>query len=118
VNSVFLKFSRDMETEADKVGCAVMYDSGYNPQGMVDLFQKLEKVYGNSSVQFFLDHPNPGHRVEYIGNELRTFGPKSYLTDSHEFRNIKLLSAKMHPLTAAEIAVWQKNHPVPTGDGK
>jgi len=115
INSLFLKYSRDMETEADKVGTGVMYDSGYNPQGMVDLFKKLEGVYGNNSTQFFLDHPNPGNRAEYVGKEIKTLGARSYLTNSSDFTRIKAIAANMKPLTATEIAAWQKAHPNGTG---
>jgi Zn-dependent protease with chaperone function len=115
INSLFLKYSRDMETEADKVGTGVMYDSGYNPQGMVDLFKKLEGVYGNSSTQFFLDHPNPGNRAEYVGKEIKTLGVKQYLTDSSEFSRVKMIVTNMKPLTATEVAAWQKAHP--SGNG-
>src|SRR6516162_9984491 len=47
--SVFTKYSRDAETEADMVGAQIIYDSGYDPQAMVTFFQKLKAQQGGKS---------------------------------------------------------------------
>ncbi len=44
--SVFLKYSRDAEREADLLGSQIMYDAGFNPYDMVEFFSKLEKQGG------------------------------------------------------------------------
>src|SRR5207253_3277297 len=37
-NGVFLKFSRDDEREADSVGLQIMTKAGWDPRGMIELF--------------------------------------------------------------------------------
>jgi len=51
--SVFTKYSRDAETEADMVGAQIIYDTGFDPQAMVTFFQKLkEQPGGGRGAQF------------------------------------------------------------------
>ena len=39
-----LNFSRDMEREADRVGYGVMTQAGFDPQGFVSMFEKLQQA--------------------------------------------------------------------------
>jgi predicted Zn-dependent protease len=63
---LFLKFSRDDERQADKLGFAYMTNDGYDPRQMVDLFKTLERVSalaGGSKVPEWLQtHPDPQNR--------------------------------------------------------
>ncbi len=113
VGSYFLRNSRQSESEADLLGTDIMYDTGYDPHALATFFGKLEAVSGNQSgvAQFLSDHPNPGNRVEAVSNEVSTLPPKSrYLADSSDFRSVKERVAGMKPMTAEEIAAWQKQH--------
>lgn len=61
------KFSRDDEREADDLGVRYMYQGGYNPLGMVNMFETLleERQRRPSSIeQFFSTHPLSEERVE------------------------------------------------------
>ncbi len=109
--SYFLKNSRTAESQADGVGAQIMYDSGYNPQGMVDFFHKLQSQGGRGGPQFMSDHPNPGNRAQAVATELAGLPGKNYRTDSAEFQNIKRLAAGMTPYTAQQIASgqWQNS---------
>ncbi len=108
VGSYFLKNSRDAETEADLIGTDIMYDTGYNPQGMADFFRKLEAEGGARGPQFLSDHPNPGNRAARVAKEVKTLPAKKFQQDSAEFQNIKRQVAGMKPLSAQEIAQQQK----------
>jgi beta-barrel assembly-enhancing protease len=112
VGSYFLKNSRQSESEADLLGTDIMYDSGYQPQQMAVFFEKLEKQMGagaNSMInQFMSDHPNPGNRAEAVTREVKTLMPRTYLTDSGEFKAIKTRVVGMKPLSSAEVAAMQK----------
>ena len=108
VGSLFMKYSRDAEREADLVGADILYDAGYNPQGMVTFFRKLEAESGARGSDFFQSHPNPGNRAEAVTKEIGTLGGRQYANDSAEFRSIKSRVAGMKPLTAQEIAAQQK----------
>ena len=40
----FLKFSRDFEAQADYLGVQYMYRAGYDPQALIDMFEKIESL--------------------------------------------------------------------------
>ncbi len=68
-NGVFLKFSRDDEREADQVGLEIMKRAGWNPRGMVELFEVLrrEATRDPGSVEQFLSsHPSPQDRIKRL----------------------------------------------------
>ena len=89
--SVFTKYSRDSETEADMVGAQIMYDAGYDPRAMVAFFQKLKNQQGASSGPGFLaSHPDPGDRARNVSSILSRFPAKTFDDqDSDEFRIAK-----------------------------
>lgn len=68
---ISLKFSRDEESEADKLGLELMYKAGIEPQGMIDFFKKLETITKDISnlPDFISTHPNTKQRIEEL-NEL------------------------------------------------
>ncbi len=67
----FLKFSRDDEKQADIVGVQTMSKAGYDPRGMITIFQRLERLgSGRGTPQFLSDHPNPENRMQRIEKEM------------------------------------------------
>ena len=105
--SVFMKYSRDAEKEADMVGAQIMYDAGYNPEGVVTFFLKLKQQQGGSGngPSFLASHPDPGDRAQSIQKILSRFPPKNYATgDSSEFTAAKqsLENLSSAPLSAAK----------------
>lgn len=78
-----LKYSRDMEREADFVGVHLMTEAGYNPDGMVTLFQKFDKLNHadpHSFQTFFSTHPTPAERIVNTEKEINSVTDKSQLT--------------------------------------
>ena len=62
------KYSRGEEDQADAGGLQNMVDAGYNPQGMIQLFQELQKVSGNGGSiggDFLSDHPLTSARINH-----------------------------------------------------
>ncbi len=108
LQSLFLKYSRDAEKEADLLGSQIMYDAGYDPYSMAEFFSKLEKEGASRAPQFLSDHPDPGNRVESVRQAISKYPRKRYRTNSREFERIKRLAAKLHPLTSQEIAQRQR----------
>ena len=53
-----LKYSRDMEEGADLTGSDICASAGYNPWGLVWLFQDFKNVQPNQRPQLLSDHPN------------------------------------------------------------
>jgi beta-barrel assembly-enhancing protease len=65
-DGVFLKFSRDDEREADRVGLQIMTRAGWDGRGMIELFDVLrrESKRDPGAVEvFFSTHPAPQDRV-------------------------------------------------------
>ena len=96
---VFLKMSREDETQADVLGTQILHDSGYDPQGMADFFQKLEKLAPQQTAEFLSDHPNPEHRIDRIEEEIDRLGgaPPHAMHDSPEFESIKRYVKSLPP---------------------
>jgi beta-barrel assembly-enhancing protease len=64
---VNLKFSRDDELEADRLGIRFMYQAGYDPRAMAKTMQILAQAsQGKAPPDFFATHPNPERRLEQI----------------------------------------------------
>ena len=73
---VLLKYGRDDELEADKLGLRFMAAAGYDPNSMIDVMKILDKVSSGSSQPDFLStHPNPGNRIEHIQADLKELFP-------------------------------------------
>jgi predicted Zn-dependent protease len=61
-----LSFSRDMEREADRVGYSVMTEAGFDPQGFVSMFGKLQQASAlndNGSFPYLRSHPMTTERM-------------------------------------------------------
>jgi len=66
-NYAFLNFSRAQEYQADHEGVILAAKANYNPWGMVWFFRKLEKLYGSSGFeQYVQDHPATADRINRI----------------------------------------------------
>jgi predicted Zn-dependent protease len=62
-----LPYSRRQEKEADIVGVLIMMRAGYNPDGAVELWEKmLSKFKGKEPPEFLSDHPASKKRLNYI----------------------------------------------------
>ncbi len=60
---LFLKFSRNHESEADKLGVYYSTDIGYNAFEMAPFFKTLEKMSDGGRIPTFMStHPDPGDR--------------------------------------------------------
>ena len=69
---ITLKFSRDDELEADKLGVCFMNDTGYDPQEMVSVMQILQSAsQGNQPPEFLSTHPDPGNRIVRIQEDIQ-----------------------------------------------
>ncbi len=99
VNSVFMKYSREAEKEADALGARILAGAGYDPLAMASFFQKLEAQGGSrGGPQFLSSHPNPGNRVENVKAEIQTFQtPSQYTAGTGDFPRMKQLAAALPP---------------------
>jgi predicted Zn-dependent protease len=61
-----LNFSRDMEREADRIGFGVLTQAGFEPQGFVTMFDKLQlaaRLNDNGSFPYLRSHPMTTERI-------------------------------------------------------
>ncbi len=61
-----LNFSRDMEREADRIGFGVLTQAGFEPQGFVSMFEKLQqasRLNDNGSFPYLRSHPMNTERI-------------------------------------------------------
>jgi predicted Zn-dependent protease len=63
---VTLKYSREDERTADLGGIDYMVRAGYNPNGMVETMQILQKGESGRLPDFSSTHPSPENRIDYI----------------------------------------------------
>ncbi len=105
--SVFTKYSRDAETEADMVGAQIIYDAGYNPQAMVTFFEKLKAQQGGKTGPSFLaSHPDPGNRAQNVASILSRFPSRQYQSgDSPDFLAAKKGLDNIGPQSVPEAHV-------------
>jgi Zn-dependent protease with chaperone function len=73
LNTLFLKFSRAAEEQADVTGAQMMAAAGYEPEDMADFFDILAKTEDREPgkvAQFFSSHPAPSNRSARIDEEI------------------------------------------------
>ncbi|HLJ74794.1 MAG TPA: M48 family metallopeptidase [Thermoanaerobaculia bacterium] len=89
---VMARFSRADEKAADDAGLQYMTAAGYDPHGMLDLFQKLLALNqgGNSSVaRFFQDHPGTQDRINDISGRINSMGRTGGIVDDPEYQAVR-----------------------------
>ena len=65
--------TRDEEREADFLGVRAMSRAGFDPQGMITMFQKLRRIEEKDSSllgTLFSDHPDARERIDNTKYEI------------------------------------------------
>ncbi|MEO6487148.1 MAG: M48 family metallopeptidase [Thermoanaerobaculia bacterium] len=86
------RFSRQAEGEADRLGVGFMARAGYNPRGIVTMFQELlehQKNRPSTVEQFFATHPLTQERIREVENQIKKLGNPSGANDEPEFQRIR-----------------------------
>ena len=94
IPAVFSKFGRNFEAQADYLGVQYAYKAGYDPNGMVDFFEKINTIYKRRPGlhdRLYGDHPQPPDRIAKTQQEIGTILPPrdQYITDTSEFQQAK-----------------------------
>jgi predicted Zn-dependent protease len=94
VPAVFGKFSRSFEAQADYLGIQYMYKAGYDPNGMINFFEKLqalEKKRPGVYMKLYGDHPQTPDRILKSQEEIGKILPprEQYILDSSDFELAK-----------------------------
>src|SRR6185295_12309492 len=94
-----LGYSRDVESAADVTGSDVCAASGYNPWGLVWLFQDFEAADLAQVPQILSDHPDNQHRVDALKQHFRD-NPSVFKSFSTDIKTAKPFVA---PKNATEV---------------
>ncbi|MCY4046004.1 MAG: M48 family metalloprotease [Cellvibrionales bacterium] len=101
-----LKYSRQDEQEADRIGISTLYSAGFNPKAAADMFQVMQKSMRYrediQQISFLLTHPLTESRISDATLQANSYPNRKY-RDSFEFHlvkaRIKVLQSKNIPQT-------------------
>jgi beta-barrel assembly-enhancing protease len=94
IPAVFSKFGRNFEAQADYLGIQYAYKAGYDPNGMINFFEKLqalEKKRPGVYIKLYGDHPQTPDRIEKSQEEIGKILPPrdQYKIDTSDFEQAK-----------------------------
>jgi beta-barrel assembly-enhancing protease len=95
-NGLFLKFSRDHEREADRVGLQMLTRAGWDARGMVELFELLrheQKRDPGRVESFFSTHPSPQDRIVRLHGDVAK--QRAGRRNSSQFQSVKARLLRM-----------------------
>jgi Zn-dependent protease with chaperone function len=99
LNALFLKFSRELETQADVRGAQILAASGYTPADMVGFFNTLAKVDTSKKTTWLSNHPAPPDRIARIEKERQLLREPS--TPTQNVAQLNAIKADLRGLGAA-----------------
>jgi len=88
-----LNFTRDNEREADRIGVQTLSLAGYDPRGMADFFERLQRasrIYGAGAPSYLRTHPLEYQRIADIQGRIANL-PYRQVPDSVEFQLVRAL---------------------------
>ncbi len=109
LSTLFLKFSRNAEDEADSLGARMMAEAGYNPIEMANFFDVLQaqqRRNPSSVEQFFSSHPAPANRSQHIRSEAQSLGGGS----SRRVGNLPTVQNRLRGMPAARRATLRPSN--------
>ena len=114
----FMKFSRDAESEADKLGVQYLYAAGYDPNALATMFEKLasknKKKPGFLSKAFSTHPQPPDRRAASLALVARFPEHEEYAISTSEFQKVKARLMRMSNAkasTACNIAAGEDGTP-------
>lgn len=75
-----LRYNRNLEREADRIGIALMHEAGFDPQGMASIFNHMHQLTRHNSrpPEFLLTHPVSESRIADARAQSARFVPSDY----------------------------------------
>jgi beta-barrel assembly-enhancing protease len=88
-----MQFGRAFESEADMLGLEYLYKTGYDPNGMVNIFEKIAALTSQPGrvSKLFQTHPATGDRVVAVQREIQTLlkARPQYVVTTSEFNEVQ-----------------------------
>ncbi|MCC6474587.1 MAG: M48 family metalloprotease, partial [Burkholderiales bacterium] len=91
-----LKYGRDDEIEADRVGLVLAARSGYDPRAGVSLWRKMSAAGGDGPPQFLSTHPSGPNRIRDIEAALPKVHPR-FAAASRPQRRFEPAASRQRP---------------------
>jgi predicted Zn-dependent protease len=96
----FLRFSRGMERQADRLGLAYLHRAGYDPAAFLDFLERiesLEKKKPGAVAGVFSSHPPTKDRIKRVQEQIEAdlAAHPEYIVDTSEFHNAQKRLAVM-----------------------
>jgi len=90
----FLRFSRRDESEADYLGLQYMYASGYDPTGIITIFEKLDALNRQKPGtlgRLLSTHPLDSDRIQKAQEEIQKILPArdEYIVNTSEYHSMR-----------------------------
>ena len=103
----FLSFSRHDESEADYLGLQYMYEAGYDPNGAINIFERLEALSRRRSgkvSKLFSTHPMDADRIQKAKQEIQQILParSEYVVSTSEYHDVRARLLKQESLRKPE----------------
>jgi predicted Zn-dependent protease len=123
----YFKFSRNAEREADLLGLEYGYATGYDPQALVELLERLqvgEKKKQSIIARTFSTHPMTADRVRAAQKEIQDYLPprENYIVTTSEYEQVKArleMLENRHQIDLGNIKpTLRTRQPVPPQDDK
>jgi predicted Zn-dependent protease len=98
--SAMLKYSRDMEEEADAHGFRWMVKAGFNPRDMISIFQKMNKqrwLEGGNVPVYLSNHPGTNSRIAELSQQLEMH--RNEIPPEKTYPDFLYFTTKMESLT-------------------
>jgi predicted Zn-dependent protease len=100
-----LNFSRDMEREADRLGLGLMQPAGFEPQGFVGMFEKLQqsaRLSDNGNFPYLRSHPMT---TERMGDMQQRLLISQHSLDSKAIKPVAAEPSLQHVMMSARARV-------------
>ena len=89
----FARFSRADENEADELAVELLVETGWNPEGLARLLERLMQS-GAGGGGFFQSHPNPAERVQNVRALARQVSRSGLRMDEQGFATVRSRAAR------------------------
>ncbi len=111
-----LRFSRQNEQEADRIGLKTLVNAGMNPNAMASMFERMlasQRLLGSRPPEFLLTHPVTESRVSDARSRAAQLGPGTY-QESIEYylmKNRILLKFSESPVQSVKLFEGELDNP-------
>ena len=107
-----LKYSRDNETEADRMGLIFAAMAGYDPNVAVAFWQRMSQGSSSNQNDMFSDHPSDAKRIAAIKAEmpeaLKYYKPATKVSSTSKTSSTKKTTTKKASTTKKTSATKRK----------